>query len=280
MSLDLRPDRTTELFGGGVAGGPATDHGTLTGLGDDDHSIYVHTSNARTVTARHTFNPSVASSPFILGANAIGQLVAGFNSDELDGSDSTDFAAATHNHAANEITSGQLALARGGSNADMSATGGALFVVKQLSAGAAFTAAALLAAEIPNLSADKITADVLADARISTTVKRRQLTFVVRGDDIAVSAIFHIPVPWDCTIKRLEGITDTGTVTYNVEERAAIGTPGVDVLASDQVADVTGEIATSFSNADIDEGDYLTLTISALASSPTEFEAHLEVEID
>lgn len=38
---------------------PATggaDHGALTGLGDDDHSQYVHTSSARTISALHTFS--------------------------------------------------------------------------------------------------------------------------------------------------------------------------------------------------------------------------------
>jgi len=46
------------------------DHGELTGLTHDDHSIYVHKSIARTITAKHTFNPSVAGAPFIIGANA------------------------------------------------------------------------------------------------------------------------------------------------------------------------------------------------------------------
>jgi hypothetical protein len=33
----------------------ASDHGALSGLGDDDHLQYVHISNARTITAEHTF---------------------------------------------------------------------------------------------------------------------------------------------------------------------------------------------------------------------------------
>jgi len=63
----------------------AIDHGSLTGLGDDDHSQYMHISNARTVTAQHTFAPTAAQAPFVLGANAQGQLVTGLNADMVDG---------------------------------------------------------------------------------------------------------------------------------------------------------------------------------------------------
>lgn len=61
--------------------------------------------------------------------------------------------------AASAITSGLLALARGGTAADLSATGGTGQVVKQESAGAAFTVGALVASEIPSLSTTKITSD-------------------------------------------------------------------------------------------------------------------------
>lgn len=72
------------------------------------------------------------------------------------------------NLAASKITSGQLALARGGTNADLSATGGANQVVMQESAGAAFTVRVLAAADIPNLAASKITSGQLALARGGT----------------------------------------------------------------------------------------------------------------
>jgi|GEM_PF-798525 len=62
-----------------------TDHGALSGLGDDDHPQYVHTTTARTISAVHTFDPAAAGAPFTLGANAAGQLVTGLNSDLLDG---------------------------------------------------------------------------------------------------------------------------------------------------------------------------------------------------
>lgn len=63
-----------------LAGVPssATDHGTLTGLGDDDHSQYVHLSAGRTITGQHQFAPASAQAPFTLGANAQNQQVTGF----------------------------------------------------------------------------------------------------------------------------------------------------------------------------------------------------------
>lgn len=63
------------------------DHGLMSGLGDDDHTQYMHNTIARTVSAVHTFNPSSAGAPFTLGANAQGQLVTGLNADLLNGQD-------------------------------------------------------------------------------------------------------------------------------------------------------------------------------------------------
>lgn len=102
---------------GGGGGGGVTDHGALTGNSDDDHTNYVHISTDRTITATHTFNPTVAGTPFTLGANATGQLVSGLNADQLDGLEATAFATASHTHAAADITSGTLGVARGGTGA-------------------------------------------------------------------------------------------------------------------------------------------------------------------
>lgn len=50
----------------------------------DSHTQYVHVSTARTISARHTFAPASANSPFILSANAQGQTVVGLRADQLD----------------------------------------------------------------------------------------------------------------------------------------------------------------------------------------------------
>ena len=76
-------------------GSSISQHNLLSGLLADDHTQYMHNTTARTVTAQHTFNPVAASAPFILGANATGQLVTGLNADLLDGLHSTSFQAAS-----------------------------------------------------------------------------------------------------------------------------------------------------------------------------------------
>lgn len=77
-------------------------------------------------------------------------------------------AATSHTHAASDIASGQVALARGGTGSDLSATGGAGQVLKQSSAGGAVSVGALSASDIPNLDASKITTGTIATARLAS----------------------------------------------------------------------------------------------------------------
>ena len=58
-------------------------------------------------------------------------------------------AAISHTHAAADITLGQLGLARGGTGADLSATGGAGQVLKQNTAGGTISVGALSASDMP-----------------------------------------------------------------------------------------------------------------------------------
>lgn len=48
-----------------IAGVSQNDHGSLFGLGDDDHSQYLHVDNARTVNATHTFANGLTSNGLI-----------------------------------------------------------------------------------------------------------------------------------------------------------------------------------------------------------------------
>lgn len=66
-----------------------------------------------------------------------------------------------------QFTAGKLALARGGTNADLSASGAATHVLAQ-DAAHVITARALIAADIPNLDVSKITTGLLALARGGT----------------------------------------------------------------------------------------------------------------
>ena len=71
-----------------------------------------------------------------------------------------------HNHAAGDINSGTLALARGGAAADLSATGPGF--LKQATTGAAVTVAALAAGDVPSLDTGKLTTGLLPVARGGT----------------------------------------------------------------------------------------------------------------
>lgn len=75
--------RTTSELVVSTAG--TVSHDSLSGLANDDHLQYVHTTTARTISAQHTFSPITANAPFILSANAQAQLVTGLNADLLDG---------------------------------------------------------------------------------------------------------------------------------------------------------------------------------------------------
>jgi len=52
----------------------ASDHGLLSGLGDDDHSQYLHIENARTVTAGHTFSATQSFANVIVSELLAGNL--------------------------------------------------------------------------------------------------------------------------------------------------------------------------------------------------------------
>jgi len=77
----------------------------------------------------------------------------------------------THNHAAADINSGTLALARGGAAADLSATGPGF--LKQAAAGAAVTVAALASGDLPaHTHTSSQISDATANATASTVVQR------------------------------------------------------------------------------------------------------------
>jgi hypothetical protein len=98
----------------------------------------------------------------------------------------------------------------------------------------------------------------------------------VAGDDISMGRI-----PFACTVTRVGSVTDTGTVTFNVEERTVIGTTGTDILSADQVADATGEeVTSSFGNSALAAGNWLFLDITSVATSPTKLTVWVEVTVD
>lgn len=88
-------------------------------------SGYVRRTIDETITAQHTFNPTIAKPPFVLGANAVDQKVVGLNADKLDGY-----------HAAN--TTGTIPISNTTVNTDLNAD-----VVDGIHANATATASML-----------------------------------------------------------------------------------------------------------------------------------------
>ena len=91
-----------------------------------------------------------------------------------------------------------------------------------------------------------------------------------------------LSVPVDCTITRITHITDTGTVDWNLEERAE-ATPfasGTNVYAVDEQSSTTHSIDTSFTNASLAAYSTLFYCPSAVASGPNELIIRVTYEED
>lgn len=82
-NLAVDPSITIDGVDISAHAGNATIH-HLSGMSQDDHSIYVHTTISRTISAVHTFSPGTPQAPFVLDTNAQSQLVTGLRADELN----------------------------------------------------------------------------------------------------------------------------------------------------------------------------------------------------
>lgn len=127
---------------------------------------------------------------------------------------------------------GILGLAYGGTGANLSATGGANQIVKQLTLGGPFTVAALVAAEIPSLDTSKLTTGTLPVARGGTGVTSSTGTVAVvlstnpalvgpTTDTIQTSGHVGIGVAPNATAGRTVDILDTGDYNTIFEAKNA-----------------------------------------------------------
>ena len=163
------------------------------------------------------------------------------------------------------ITSGILPLARGGTGSDLSATGGAGFVLKQSSSGANITSAALLDADIPSvLSANARVGVQNAGTLVGT---RRAINFIAGTGvsytiaDNGGSERVDVTINATGTVTKYavsigNGVVKTFTITHN------LGTLDV-IVAVYEVA--TGEHV----NTDIIAATTNTVTITVSGPAPS-----------
>lgn len=123
-------------------------------------------------------------------------------------------AASSHNHAASDITSGQIALARGGTGADLSATGAGY--LKQASTGANVTVGAIAASDLPTgIDAAKIGAGAVSNTEFGYL---DGVTSAIQTQLDAKAASTHSHAASDITSGTLaiaRGGTATGTAPTN-----------------------------------------------------------------
>jgi hypothetical protein len=156
--------------------------GTSGTYGDGTHSLTVTTDTQGRVSAVSTnaivlpLNTTASATQFFTAYNA---TTGAFTKAQPAFTDisGTATTAQIPSLAASKITSGQLALAQGGTNADLSATGGTSFFLRQNSVGAAVTvvqpaftdiSGTASTGQIPNLAASKITSGQIALAQGGT----------------------------------------------------------------------------------------------------------------
>jgi hypothetical protein len=141
-------------------------------------------------------------------------------------------AAASHNHAASAITSGQVALEYGGTEADLSSTGPGF--LKQASGGAAVTVAAVDAGDVtytPGTAADwdsdtdpgdlDDALDQLAERvdDLENAGGSRGISFIIDGGGAAITTgqKGHIEIPYACTITSVKVLADqSGSIVVDI----------------------------------------------------------------
>ncbi len=90
-------------------------------------------------------------------------------------------------------------------------------------------------------------------------------------DPVSSDNFSAMKLPFAYTITEIACHTNTGTADINVEERAEAtpNTAGTDAMSSELVCDSNQQETASFSNAGFAANTWPTLTVSAVASSPT-----------
>lgn len=114
--------------------------------------------------------------------------------------------------------------------------------------------------------------------------KDRVITKIVYIEDPIAADSFPIAFLADnVTMVQVRGVTDVGTVVFNIERRAT-NTPdvaGTDVLSSDLTATTAGASTTSFAaSGAVAAEQWLNCNVTSVASSPTKVWIAIEYTID
>lgn len=78
---------------------------------------------------------------------------------------------------------------------------------------------ALVAGDIPNLSATKITSGELAIARLKASIKTATITFIIDGGGSAITTLEkgHLEIPFACTINQVTMMADqSGSIVVDI----------------------------------------------------------------
>jgi hypothetical protein len=168
---------------------------------------------------------------------------------------------------ASKITTGQIALARGGTAVDLSASGGTGFVLKQNSSHV-ISAAALVAADIPSLAASIITSGTLAlaqggtNANLSATGGASQvLKQVSSGAAITVGQLAFADISGSVAATQLPN--PSATTLGGIESIAAVSHQWINSISTSGVPTLTQPAASDLSNGTTGSGSVV------LAASPS-----------
>lgn len=131
------------------------------------------------------------------------------------------------------------------------------------------------------LSAD-IASGAVTTAKVVSTLKTETRSFTII-DTVKASDGFGLwKTPYAITITEIAAFTNTGTCTFNIEQRAETtpNTAGTDILTADIVADNDQQESTSFNDATVPIDTWLYFAASAAASGPQKLTVTIRYTID
>lgn len=119
---------------------------------------------------------------------------------------------------------------------------------------------------------------------LATKLRTRSHIFYTEGPFVGTD-VPMLYVGDDVTILAIRSAVDSGTVSFNIEQRGKFTprTAGTDIMAADQAADVGGEQRTSidgFADGTVPADSNLAVTVSAITGSPTWLWVNIEYTID